>query len=172
MIITLCGSARFEAWFHMWNEAISLADHCVFGLASYPSQHDGLKDWYTSEEKANLDVVHGEKIRASHGVVFLNVMAYMGESTLRELALAKRIDKKLFFLESWGLGCGIGGGHTQEVQDDFARFGLKGGSPVDTTSRVGGSPFDLLGNAGAYRTAIVKRLREREANALGFDSNK
>lgn len=36
MIITLCGSSRFEAWFHMWNQALGLAGRCAFGLSSYP----------------------------------------------------------------------------------------------------------------------------------------
>ena len=63
MIITLCGSARFEAWYHMWNEALSLAGHRVFGLASYPSMHEGEKSWYTPEQKVTLDMVHKQKIQ-------------------------------------------------------------------------------------------------------------
>jgi hypothetical protein len=29
MIITLCGSSRFEPWFHAWNQALSLSGHVV-----------------------------------------------------------------------------------------------------------------------------------------------
>ena len=175
MIITLCGSARFEAWFHMWNEALTLVGHCVFGLGSYPSMHpnDGGKDWYTPDQKRALDKVHFDKIDASDGVLFLNVFAYMGESTLRELDRANKLKKEVYFLESWGRGRGIGGNHYQCVQDAFARFGCHGGSPVDTMSSFGGyrSVWDLLGPAGAYRSAIVKRLRAREVEALGYDDD-
>jgi hypothetical protein len=167
MIITLCGSARFEAWFHMWNEALGLAGHAAFALCSYPSMHAGEKNWYDDREKSILDEVHADKIRASDAVLFLNVMAYMGESTLREFEQARRIGKKIHFLESWGEGLGIGGNHFQEVQDAFARFGLKGGSPIQTSKYPG--PWDLLGDGGRYRTLIVARLKLRETAALGYE---
>lgn len=167
MIITLCGSARFEAWYHMWNEALGLAGHACFGLCSYPSMYAGEREWYSPEEKTELDHVHFDKIKVSDGVLFLNVMAYMGESTLREFAYAKALRKKIFFLESWGKGCGIGGNHYDEAQQAFARFGLKGGSPVSTVDWP--APWDLLGLAGDYRSKIVERLGKREVEALGYD---
>jgi hypothetical protein len=161
MIITLCGSARFEPWFHAWNEALSLSGHVVFGLASYPSLHDGEKNWYTPEEKQVLDAVHRGKIDTSHAVVFLNVMAYIGESTLNEFAYAKAQKKQILFLESWGEGCGIGGNHYRHIQDAFARFGLKGGSPIDTSVYPAMGPWDLLPPAGALRSGIVRRIDAR-----------
>jgi hypothetical protein len=167
MIITLCGSARFEPWFHAWNEALSLSGHVVFGLASYPSLHGGEKNWYTPEEKRILDEVHRGKIDASDTVLFLNVMAYMGESTLNEFGHAKAAGKKILFLESWGKGNGIGGSHYKWLQDAFARLGLKGGSPIDTSVYPGMGVWDLLPRAGALRSGIVRRVEARVNLALG-----
>lgn len=56
MIITLCGSARFEQDFHEWNERLTLAGHCVFSLAVFPSIKGGEKNWYTDEVKQTLDL--------------------------------------------------------------------------------------------------------------------
>lgn len=165
MIITLCGSARFEPWFHAWNEALSLAGHCVFGLASYPSQHAGEKNWYTKEQKENLDDVHTDKIEASEGVVILNVFAYLGESTLREIRYARRRGKTLFSLESWGEGCGLRGNHFESVRAAARGFRVPDsfGSPIDTSHRHGrwNYPYDLLGDGGPYRSAIVEMLKTR-----------
>ncbi len=117
MIITLCGSARFEPWFHMWNRALGLAGHCVFGLSSYPSQNEGDKDWYTPEQKEVLDKVHFDKIKASDAILVLNCFAYIGESTLRELEYAKHLGRRVYMLESWGEGYGISINHTKEWRD-------------------------------------------------------
>jgi hypothetical protein len=167
MIITLCGSARFEPWFHAWNEALSLSGHVVFGLASYPSLHDGEKHWYTHEEKRILDEVHRGKIDASAAVVFLNVMAYMGESTLNEFAHAKAQKKQILFLESWGEGFGIGGNHHRWLQDAADRFGVNRGSPIDTSIYPAMGLWDLLPPAGALRDGIIRRVRARVNLALG-----
>lgn len=92
MIITLCGSSRFEPWFRLWNEALGLAGHPSFGLCAWPSRKSR-REWYTAEQKTTLDRVHLTKIERSDAILVLNVFAYMGESTLSELledALALR----------------------------------------------------------------------------------
>jgi hypothetical protein len=167
MIITLCGSARFEAWFHIWNEALSLSGHVVLGLSSYPSLHGGKKDWYTPEEKVVLDEVHKRKISASRAVVFLNVMAYMGESTLSEFRYARDAEKKIVFLESWGEDCAIGESSSLYVREALKRFGLKGGSPIDTSVYPCVALWDLLPPSGAFRSRIVERLEKRIDRAMG-----
>jgi hypothetical protein len=168
MIITLCGSARFEPWFHMWNEALGLAGHAAFGLCSYPSAHGGNKDWYDERMKGILDEVHLNKIRASEAVLFLNVFAYMGKSTMSEFAHARDSGKKIYFLESWGEGLGVGANHKPEYQDAFHRFGCRGGSPIRTCD-YNTNPLGLLGEgASVYRSQLVARLKARETAALGF----
>jgi hypothetical protein len=62
LVITLCGSNRFEEYFKAWNKALSLAGHCVFTTSTYPSFENGVKDWHTPAEKDTLDAVHLRKI--------------------------------------------------------------------------------------------------------------
>lgn len=104
MIITLCGSTRFEPYFHMWNEALSLAGHVVFGLASYPSTHGGNKNWYTADEKRILDEVHFKKIEASWAILILNIDGYIGESTRNEIGHARHLEKSVYSVEGPSLG--------------------------------------------------------------------
>jgi len=186
MIITLCGSARFETWFHIWNEALTLSGHCVFGLGSYPSFNAGEKNWYTEEQKKVLDAVHKGKIDTGHAILVLNVFAYVGDSTLSEIDHARyharpilNIDdddgarRKLYSLESWGEGCGIDGNHFQHVQEAAAKFIGRRlfGSPISTVNdgKPFYSPWDLLPPAGDARNEIVRRLKRREADVLGYE---
>lgn len=96
MILTLCGSARFEGYFHEANKQLGLAGHICFSLMTFPSI-EGEKTWYTEDEKWTLDLAHFAKIEASSGIVLLNVDGYLGESSLRELKWARMRDKKIFW---------------------------------------------------------------------------
>jgi hypothetical protein len=96
MIITLCGSARFEADFKDWNRRLTLSGHVVFSLAVYPSDM-GSKGWYTVAQKEQLDRVHKLKINASDAVFIINRNDYVGESTASELAYARQKDKQIFW---------------------------------------------------------------------------
>lgn len=162
MIITLCGSARFEKWFHAWNRALSLAGNCVFGMSSYPSQNQGNKNWYTPEQKELLDEVHLKKIEASNAIVVLNPFAYLGDSTLREIEHARKHEKGVYYLESWGQGYGVGSNHFQSHQDAAASYGVLGcRSPISTaTSYHNRCIWELLGEGGARRSAIVDFLNK------------
>lgn len=124
MIITLIGSARFEPWFKIWNEALSLAGHSVFTLSVYPSDKKGVREWYTEEDKEMLDAVHREKIRHSHAVVLINKFAYIGESTLREVEYARWHEVPVHPLESWGVGHGINNSHFKVVRDQAREYGV------------------------------------------------
>jgi hypothetical protein len=53
----------------------------------------------TSEEKKRLDELHLRKIDLADEVLFLNRGGYLGESSLRELAYAKKQGKVIRFLE-------------------------------------------------------------------------
>lgn len=167
MIVTLCGSARFESWFHLWTEVLSLSGHLVFGLSSYPSLKAGKKEWYTPEQKKAMDRVHLAKIEASEGVLFLNVMAYLGESSLAELKYSKTLKKKIYFLESWGKGNGISYDHYEWLQKAAKAYEVGiSGSPVNTFHPHGKDPYDLLPAAGSYRSALVDMIEERQKAAL------
>lgn len=159
MIITLCGSARFEGHFHLWNKILTLSGHTVFSLAVFPST-EGVKDWYSKEEKEILDRAHLLKIKSSDAIFVLNPFAYIGPSTLNEIKFAKVQKKKRFALESWGKGCGVGEKHTKafrlskksfEIDDDAS-------SPIDTFFPHFKSPWDLLPEAGYFRSDLVKKI--------------
>lgn len=103
MIITLCGSNRFESEFKKWNERLTLQGHVVFSLGVYPSDK-GLSDsekWYTDEQKAVLDHVHKLKIKASDAILVLNVDGYVGESTSSEIIYAQSQNKIIYALNLW-----------------------------------------------------------------------
>lgn len=88
MILTLCGSARYEQYWHEANKQLGLAGHICFSLMTFPSV-EGSKSWYTEEQKQILDLAHLAKIEESDGVVMLNIEGYLGESSLRELQWAR-----------------------------------------------------------------------------------
>lgn len=100
MIITLCGSARFEREFHEWNKKLTLAGHVVFGMTTYPSIENGNKNWYTEDQKTWLDLIHYAKIMNSQGIVVINVEGYIGESTKKEIRWAKIINKHIYYIHS------------------------------------------------------------------------
>lgn len=106
MIVTLCGSAKFEAAFHYWNEKLTLAGNVVFSLAVFPSVKGGEKNWYTEEQKIMLDKMHKEKIETSEGIFVIDLPftelhefllsprePYIGDSTRSEIAHAKKLYK-------------------------------------------------------------------------------
>lgn len=96
MILTLCGSARFEPYWHEANKQLGLSGHICFSLMTFPSIEGG-KNWYTPEQKQTLDLAHLLKIEASAGVVMLNIDGYLGESSLRELEWARMRSKFVFW---------------------------------------------------------------------------
>ena len=98
MRLTLCGSAKFERAFHVWNEKLTLAGHTVYSLAVFPSFKNGDKNWYTEDQKIALDVAHFAKIMNSDGIVVLNGDGYFGESTKREIAFARVFGKRVYWI--------------------------------------------------------------------------
>jgi hypothetical protein len=98
MIITLCGSARFEADFHMWNEILTLDGHTVFSLSVFPS-YKGRKDWYTPDIKAALDLSYLRKIDMSDAIFVITGVGgdYIGEGTRREIEYAFRNRKIILY---------------------------------------------------------------------------
>lgn len=160
MVLTLCGSARFEMHFKAWNEALSLSGHAVFSLGSYPSDRLAHGRPMTAEHKKILDAVYRFKIERSDGIVVLNPFAYIGESTLGEIEFARSCDKKIYAIESWGRGCGITAMHTANVRERAASYGcVDARSPVDTYYPHMIDAIALLPPSGSLRSELVQRLR-------------
>lgn len=100
LIITLCGSARFEAQYHYWNERLTMDGHTIFALTTYPSIK-GKHEWYTPQEKELLDAAHFRKINASQAIFVIDQEykysdIYIGESTRMEIMHATTAGKKIY----------------------------------------------------------------------------
>ena len=104
MKLTLCGSARFEPYWHEANKQLGLAGHICYSLMTFPSI-EGNKTWYTPDQKWTLDLAHLAKIEESDGVVMLNIDGYLGESSLRELQWARMRQKRIFWTFESELYC-------------------------------------------------------------------
>lgn len=175
MRITLCGSARFERHYKIWNELLSVAGHVVYTLSVYPSDKRGLKNWYNAQDKITLDKIHKEKIDNSDAVLILNVCGYLGESTLSEIDHAKKREKVIYMLESWGLGCGIGHMHEDSVVEAKLGYGipLGYGSPVDTSGYMHTWHHSLFGIGGSeLRSRLVDQYWkfERQERLLAVNT--
>lgn len=96
MKITLCGSLRFEPYWHEANKQLGLLGHISYSVMTFPSI-EGDKTWYTPEQKYTLDLAHFAKIEESEAVVMLNIEGYLGESSLRELAWARMRRKTVYW---------------------------------------------------------------------------
>lgn len=97
MIITLCGSLKFEDDYKEADEKLTLVGHVVFTCSVYPSYKAGQKDWYTPEQKLALDMAHIAKIMHSDAIVVLDRDNYIGDSTRREIVFAKVSGKRIFY---------------------------------------------------------------------------
>lgn len=98
MIFTLCGSAKFEPEWHLWNKRLGLMGHISFSLMTFPSV-EGSKTWYTPKQKETLDLAHLAKIEESDAVLLLNKDGYLGESSMREFKYSLMRSKYIFLLE-------------------------------------------------------------------------
>lgn len=96
MILTLCGSLRYESYWHEANKQLGLAGHICFSVMTFPSI-EGDKSWYTPAQKWTLDLAHFAKIEESDGVVMLNIDKYLGESSIRELEWARMRKKSVWW---------------------------------------------------------------------------
>lgn len=159
MIITLCGSARFEPIFKAWNEALSMSGHAVFSLAAYPSDKQNVKNWYTDEEKKLLDAAHLRKIDASDAIFVINAFAYIGKSTFNEIAYAMYNEKQIIYLESWGQGLGLSSYHSEARRKLALSYGITtpATSPINTYGKY---PYDYLCEASPLRSKLANMLSE------------
>lgn len=100
-IVCLCGSTRFYKEFQEANYRETMQGKIVLSVGFYPhspEQAHGEKIGITPGEKAILDELHLRKIDLADEVLILNVDGYIGESTTRELAYARKHGKRVRFL--------------------------------------------------------------------------
>lgn len=175
LTITLCGSARFEALFKAWNEALTICGHTVFTLTAFPSEK-GRKAWYSESVKQEMDAAHFRKIALSDGILVINRFGYIGESTMREIDHARSLGKDVYFIESWGKGEGVSavsGVVLRELCESFD-LGRACKSPIDTSKDTQGNlcPFwdGLIALSGDKRDAASRLVREAGLRPGGVPS--
>lgn len=96
-IITLCGSIRFKKEFLEIQEKLTLKGNIVFT----PNFFNTIKkEDITLEIKEMLDKMHRQKIDISDEIYVINPGGYIGESTKSEIEYAKRMGKKVSYLEN------------------------------------------------------------------------
>lgn len=126
MKLALIGSARFEQDWIKVNMALTLAGHTVYSLSVFPSQANMLEmesegaehEWYTSQQKTMLDLVHLAKIEESDAVVLINRDGYVGESTRREMLWCCVREKALLAINPF-LGDRMVGQAVTDPEEDF-----------------------------------------------------
>lgn len=92
-IVCLCGSTRFLDAYKTANLRETLAGHIVLSVGCYKLSGDPAHS--DSQTKQKLDVLHLRKIDLADEVLVLDVDLYVGESTVKEIAYAQKLDKRI-----------------------------------------------------------------------------
>jgi len=102
-IVCLCGSTRFGDAFREANLQETIDGKIVLSIGcDLKSDHELWSDLTTIELtrlKAQLDVLHLQKIDLADEILVLNIGGYIGESTMREIIYAERHGKLVRYLE-------------------------------------------------------------------------
>jgi hypothetical protein len=96
-IVCLCGSSRFSQAFREANLRETLAGRIVLSIGCDTKSDADLT--LGEVDKTALDLLHLFKIDLADEVLVLNVAGYLGESTRREIAYARRQGKPIRWLE-------------------------------------------------------------------------
>ena len=96
-VYCLCGSTtRAIAAFESERLRLTLAGAIVLTIGAAKNDRNlGI----TAEQAINLDILHLFKIEQADIIRILNVGGYIGESTRHELEYARRLGKRIEFLE-------------------------------------------------------------------------
>jgi hypothetical protein len=99
-VVTLCGSARFEAEFAQVNQRLTMAGCVVISLGMFSLPDLPGYDWTadSADLKGRLGAVHFQKIRMADEVYVVDPGGYVGESTRREIAYAESLGKPVRYL--------------------------------------------------------------------------
>lgn len=95
-IVTLCGSTRFKEEFMRAQKELTLRGFIVISVGLFG--HAGDDEVWKAGTKEMLDDMHLRKIDLADEIYVVNVGGYVGESTQREIAYAKRCGKTVNYL--------------------------------------------------------------------------
>jgi hypothetical protein len=110
-VVTLCGSARFEAAFAEVNQRLTLEGCVVLSLGMFGLPELDGYDWTADSEglRQRLGDVHLQKIRLADEVYVVDPGGYVGESTRREIAFAESLGTPVRYLSrERGIAAGAG----------------------------------------------------------------
>ena len=93
-IVCLCGSTRFKSEFEHVNRELTLLGNIV--LAPGVFGHSGAV--ISDAQKESLDMLHFEKVAIADWVCVVDVDGYIGESTTREIKLARTMGKPIYYI--------------------------------------------------------------------------
>jgi hypothetical protein len=102
-IVVLCGSTRFYQQFLEANYRETMAGKIVLSVGFYPHAVDEMHGegvGITPEQKEELDLLHLKKVELADEILVLNVNGYVGDSTRREIAYARKLGKRIRWLEA------------------------------------------------------------------------
>ncbi len=95
-VVTLCGSTKFKNSFERVNVELTRAGRVVLSVGVF-EHADGIT--LTEKEKANLDLLHLQKIDMADEIFVINEGGYIGTSTQREIAYATSQGIPVVYLE-------------------------------------------------------------------------
>ena len=103
-VITLCGSTRFKDAFMEAQKRLTLEGNIVISVGLFGHSGDS-EVWENMDEgtltktKEMLDDMHKRKIDMADEIYIINVGGYIGDSTRTEIEYAKRMGKRVSYLE-------------------------------------------------------------------------
>jgi hypothetical protein len=96
VVVTLCGSTKFEKEFHQMEDILEKRGMAVFSVGSFPGAQGIELD---PELKERLDALHKDKIHMSNAIFVVNPGGYIGKSTWEEIGLARSLGIQIMSLE-------------------------------------------------------------------------
>lgn len=96
-VITLCGSTRFKDEFLRVQEELTLKGNIVISVGMFGRSGDDIV--FDVGVKEMLDDMHKRKIDMASEIFVINVGGYIGDSTRSEIEYAKKMGKKINYLE-------------------------------------------------------------------------
>jgi len=103
-VITLCGSTKFKDEFINIQKELTLKGNIVISVGLFTHSDDNdiwktMDDSTLSKTKMMLDDMHRQKIDMADEIFVIIVSGYIGEATKGEIEYAKKLGKKISYLE-------------------------------------------------------------------------
>ncbi len=99
-VITLCGSTKFKDKFIKAQKELTLKGNIVLTVGFFESVDSEYNTIITEDVKIMLDDMHKRRIDMSDEIFVINKDGYIGSSTKSEIEYAKKIGKKINYLEN------------------------------------------------------------------------